>query len=162
MNRLSIAFFSVLALFTGIALGFLWVFLPTVMVSEPVLSPFDHIDESQIQVFDDKVIVHLQGSQTGWARFAPTNSMLPVLRDGHNSIEITPQSEEDIHIGDIISFQYVDPLTKQEDLVVHRVIDVGRDAEGWYALTKGDHNRSADPGVRRFDDVVGILVMLIY
>ena len=124
-------------------------------------SPSNHIAESNIKVYEDRVTIYLDGFQTGWARFAPTNSMSPVLRDGHNSIEITPQNEHNIHVGDIISFHYPSRDALRSELVVHRVVDIGNDGQ-WFARTKGDNNNDIDPGKRRFQDIEGIIVVLVY
>ena len=119
-------------------------------------SPFDHIKESDIQVFDDKVILNLDNPQ--WARFTDTNSMDPVLDAESNAIEIIPKSPEDINVGDIISYQ----TKKMSGTIIHRVIEIGEDDDGWYARTKGDNNPTADPSKIRFSDVKRMVVAIVY
>lgn len=81
--------------------------------------------------------------------------MLPTLGENANGIKIIPKSPEQINIGDIISFQ------SGNLLVVHRVIDKGQDANGWYFVTKGDNNQETD-GKVYFQDVKYVTVALIY
>jgi len=91
-----------------------------------------------------------------WARFAGSNSMDPLLDETANSIEIVPENTGDIHVGDIIAF------TSRGSLIVHRVREIGYDAEGWYALTQGDNTDVPDAGKRRFDDVKYVTVAILY
>ncbi len=120
-----------------------------------LMSPSDHVKESQIHLTDNRVTITFD-RQLSWARFTDSNSMDPVLDTGHNSIEIIPETTEDIRMGDIIAFDY------NGDLIVHRVTEIGYDTDGWYATTKGDNNPTADPGKRRFDDIKYVTVMIIY
>ena len=117
-------------------------------------SPQDRVKESQIKVFEDKIIIEVSGAS--WAKFANTNSMDPFLDEGANSIEIKPESPEDIKVGDVISYD------AGFGLVVHRVIAVEEDEEGLYYVVKGDNNTFADSQKVRFDDVNGVLIAVIY
>ena len=122
-----------------------------------VPSPYDHIKENQIHINEGKVEIFLDDRQVSWARFAPTNSMDPVLDSTANSIEIVPRSPSDIHVGDIVAFTY------ENSLIVHRVIDIGSHSNGaWYAITKGDNVEKSDPGERSFEDIKFITVGVIY
>ena len=115
-------------------------------------TPYDFIDREDILVYDDKVIINIDGVSIG--RYTPTGSMEPLLDENSNGIRITPNSEEDIHIGDIITFK------KNNDFIIHRVIDKGIDNNGTYFITKGDNNNVSD-GKIRFEDIryltIGIL-----
>jgi len=116
-------------------------------------APFNFINENQIQIFPNKIVIDVNGASI--SRYAPTGSMKPVLDKGSNGIRIVPKSEEDIHIGDIISF-------KQNDfLIVHRVVEIGTDSEGTYFVTKGDNNSVAD-GKIRFKDIKFITIGVIW
>ncbi len=119
-------------------------------------SPQDRILEEQILVFDDRVIINLDGAT--WATYADTNSMDPIFDSGANGIELPAQSPEDLQVGDVVSF--VDPLGR--GLVVHRIIAIGEDAEGWFARTRGDNNITSDPYKVRFDQIHGVLVGILY
>ena len=116
-------------------------------------APFDFIQESQIQVYQDKIIININDASI--SRYAPTGSMKPVLDKGANGIRIKPNSEEDIHIGDIITFK------KGSNFIVHRVIDKGTDNQGTYFITKGDNN-SIDDGKIRFKNIEYITIGIIW
>lgn len=118
-------------------------------------SPGDHIPEDSIRVYDDRMVVQLDG--ISWAKYADTNSMDPVFDSTANGIEISPKSPDDITSGDIISYR-----TFGDGLVVYRVIETGTDDEGWFAVTRGDNNPSADPRKVRFADIHGVLVGILY
>ena len=120
------------------------------------LSPSDHIKESQIHVYDDKVIIDAPGAK--WASFTDTNSMDPFLDETSNSIEISPSSPADIQVGDVVSYR--SGLTN--DLIVHRVISKGVDADGVFFLVKGDNNAQQDPEKIRFSQIHGVLIGIIY
>ncbi|MBU1204380.1 MAG: hypothetical protein KKA61_02575 [Nanoarchaeota archaeon] len=119
-------------------------------------SPGDWIKEDQIKVYNDRVIINLKDAE--WASFTDTNSMDPIIDETANAIEIIPKSADDIHVGDIISYKsdYADGT------IIHRIIKIGSDEEGWYCIVKGDNNQSPDPGKIRFNQIKRVLVAIIY
>ncbi|MBR9675446.1 hypothetical protein GOV05_00365 [Candidatus Woesearchaeota archaeon] len=117
-------------------------------------SPGDWVKESEIKVYDDRVVLEIENPQ--WARFTNTNSMDPLFDEDSNAIEIVPSNPEMISPGDIVSFNY------KEDTIIHRVIKTGYDEQGWYMITKGDNNAQADPVKIRFVDVQRLVVAIIY
>lgn len=122
--------------------------------SSEIMSPDDHISEDQIRVYDDRVVLDVEDSV--WSSFTDTNSMDPLLDAGANGIEIKPKFEDDIHVGDVISYQ------SGKGVVIHRVIEIGSDEEGIYYIVKGDNNPIADKEKVRFSAVQGILVAVVY
>jgi hypothetical protein len=120
------------------------------------LSPSDHVKESQIHVFDNKIVIDAQGAS--WAAFTDTNSMDPFFDETANSIELRPSSPNDIHPGDIISYR--SGITG--DLIVHRVISKGVDDSGVFYIVRGDNNPTQDPEKVRFNQVHGVLIGIIY
>jgi len=130
--------------------------IATKITNSEVPSPFNHVRESQISVEDGKVVIDLSGEEVGWSRYTDSNSMDRTLDDGHNGIEIKPKSTKEIYVGDIVAFRY------GKDLVVHRVVEIGNDIDGWYAETKGDNNAYVDPGKRRFKDIERLTVGIIF
>ena len=116
-------------------------------------TPFDFIKENQIQIYNDKIVINVKDASI--SRYAPTGSMKPVLDKGSNGIRIEPDSEQDIHLGDIITFE------QKGHLIVHRVIDIGNDENGIYFITKGDNNNVSD-GKIRFSDIRYITIGVIY
>ena len=121
-----------------------------------VASPADRIKESQIHVYENQIVIDLP--HASWATFVDTNSMDPMLDIEANSIEIKPESADAVQVGDIISYrsEYVDGV------IVHRVIEKGEDSEGVYFIARGDNNSAEDPGKIRFEQIVGVLVAVIY
>lgn len=120
------------------------------------ISPADHIKESQIRVYKDRIIIDVDNAI--WARYTDTNSMDPLFDNGANGIEIKPESEESLNVGDIIAYK----ASWASGTVIHRIIETGYDDNGWYAITKGDNNSSPDPSPVRFSQVEFLLIGIIY
>lgn len=116
-------------------------------------SPQNYINETQIEIQDNKIIISIANASIG--RFANTSSMMPLINEGANSIEIIPGNPEQIHVGDIITFE------QDNILIVHRVIETGYDAEGWYAITKGDNSQGTDNKIR-FEQIKYITIGILY
>lgn len=116
-------------------------------------TPSDFVTEDQIQVYDDKIVINIEDASI--SEYAATGSMIPILDENTNGIRIIPDSESDIHIGDIITF------TQDNMLIIHRVIEIGTDSEGTYFVTKGDNN-SIDDGKIRFKDIKYITIGVIW
>ena len=119
-------------------------------------SPYDWIKESQITVLNDRVIIYVQNPE--WATFTDTNSMDPLIDIGANAIQTIPKGEEDIHIGDIISYKE----DNSNNIIIHRVIEINEDENGKYFITKGDNNSEPDPEKVRFNQIRRVLVAVIY
>ncbi|OGM02715.1 signal peptidase I [Candidatus Woesearchaeota archaeon RBG_13_36_6] len=120
------------------------------------LTPQDRIKEEQIKVYENMVVIDLENAS--WAKFVSTGSMIPTLSEDANAIELTPSSPKEIYVGDIIS--YVSP--DGEDIIIHRVVEIGEDEQGWYAITKGDNNQLNDPFKVRFEQIERVLIGIIY
>ena len=116
-------------------------------------TPYDFIDKEDIIIYEDKIIINIENASIG--RYAPTGSMKPLLDENSNGIRIIPNSEDNIHIGDIITFE------KNKDLIIHRVIDKGVDDKGTYFITKGDNNTASD-GKIRFEDIKYLTIGIIW
>jgi len=118
-------------------------------------SPGDWIEERQIEMRPDGVFIHLNNPQ--WAILADTNSMDPVFDSEAHLIQVFPTSPAQIKVGDIVS--YASPVGFT---IVHRVIQISHDGDGWYAILKGDNNPTPDPWKVRFDMVKRVTVMVVY
>jgi len=116
-------------------------------------APFDFIDERDIKVYHDRIVIFIDDASL--SKYAPTGSMLPIFDQGANGIRIAPNSEEDIHVGDIISYE------RAGRLIVHRVVEKGIDEEGVYFIAKGDNNEISD-GKVRFDNIRYVTVGVIW
>ncbi len=118
-----------------------------------VTSPQNRINEDQIVIFSDRIIIKLDDASL--SKYAATGSMKPVLDKGANGIRIKPNSVDEIHRGDIITYTF------NGKLIVHRVIDKGVDTKGIYFITKGDNNEFSDKKIR-FEDIKYVTVGVLY
>jgi len=114
--------------------------------------PSDSVEEKHILVYDDKVVLLVNGATL--SNYDSTRSMYPVLGEGVNGIRIVPLSADEIKVGDIISFRY------DEEIIVHRVVEIGNDSDGVYFIMKGDNSDKFEK--IRFEDVEYKTIALIY
>ena len=121
-----------------------------------VISPHNRISQEQIKIYPEKVVLDIKG--TTWATYADTNSMDPILDSGAIGIEIIPETEEELHNGDIIAYE----STITKEIIVHRIVDIKEDSQGKYFITKGDNNKSIDPEKIRFNQVKAVLIGILY
>ncbi|HLD33154.1 MAG TPA: hypothetical protein VJB66_00385 [Candidatus Nanoarchaeia archaeon] len=119
-------------------------------------SPSDWIVREDIDVAANRVTVEID--EPVLTHFANTNSMDPVLDELSNGVEVKPEKAEDIHVGDVIA--YFSYYSRQ--FIVHRVVKLGYDDEGWYAIARGDNQLYNDPGKIRWEQVEGVTVGLLY
>ena len=124
---------------------------PLSFFSKNITGPNNDINEEDIIIKENEVILKIKDASI--SRYSPTGSMLPVLNEKSNGIRIAVESENDINIGDIISYQ------TKEGLIVHRVVEIGNDGK-WYCIAKGDNNSISD-GKIRFNQIkyktIGVL-----
>lgn len=126
------------------------------LTNEEKPSPYNWISEGDIYVYEDRVVLNIKNAE--WATFTDTNSMDPTFDYGSNAIEIVPETPNQIHVGDIVSYN----LRGSDSIIIHRVIETAFDELGWYMKTKGDNNARADPDKIRFDQVKRIVVAIVY
>ena len=120
------------------------------------MSSYDHVSEEEIMLVGNDMYISFNDKDMKWSKFENTNSMDPLLDEGYNGFEFIPKSEDDIYLGDVVSFEY------EGSIMIHRVVEMGEDENGWYALTKGDNLEKIDYGKRRFKDIKGVLVGVIF
>lgn len=119
-------------------------------------SPADRIKEDQIRVGREEVTISIKGAE--WASFTDTNSMDPIIDSEAHAIEVIPQSEDDIQVGDIVAYE----SEYAEGSIIHRVAYKGEDESGTYFVMKGDNNPTSDPGKVRFSQIKRVVVAIIY
>ena len=107
-------------------------------------SPSNYVGEEDIIVFDDYVVLRVANATI--SDYEDTGSMGSLFDFGANGIRVVPSCEEDVHVGDIVSFR------QNGILIVHRVVEKGIDERGVYFVTKGDANEFGD-GKIRFEDI---------
>lgn len=127
--------------------------IPYSSASPELMSPADHVSEKDIHVYSKRIVID---GEYEWAKFTDTNSMDPLLDVGTNAIQKVPQSESDISIGDIVTYE------RDGEFIIHRVIGISEDDKGIFYTLKGDNNRNPDPYKVRFDDVRKVLVGILY
>lgn len=127
-------------------------------IIEPIekASPADRIQPEDIHIYKNQIVIDVDSAYI--SAFTDTNSMDPILDIEANAIQIVPKSVNDIFIGDIIS--YNTPFA--ENRIIHRVIRIGEDESGWYAITKGDNLGTEDPYKVRFENIKRIVIGILY
>lgn len=116
-------------------------------------APSDYVNEEDIVILGDKVILKIENATL--SSYMDSGSMAPVLDKGANGIRVVPSVEDDVEVGDIVSFRM------NGFLVVHRVVGKGFDEDGVWFDVKGDANLVGD-GRIRFEDIEYKTVGVIY
>lgn len=142
------------------------IFVPKYVIKEIVVEeklngneiegPRDRIQDSDIKVRGNSVRVDIRNAK--YRNYIDSNSMDPLIDIGTNTIEIKPKYPKDIKVGDIIAYD----VDGYNYAFVHRVVDIGKDKEGVYFITKGDNFHQEDPNKVRFKDIQGIIVGILY
>jgi hypothetical protein len=122
------------------------------MGDKEISSPYNRIKEDDLQLSPDKLVINLPG--IALASYTDTNSMDPLLDEKTTGIEIIPKTEEEIHVGDVVAYE------SGNDLIPHRVIQTGKDDQGWYAIVKGDNSESLEK--IRFEQIRYVLIGVFY
>jgi small nuclear ribonucleoprotein (snRNP)-like protein len=115
--------------------------------------PADRISQNNIEVYNDRIVIYIRN--TSLSDYASTKSMIPVIDSGANGIRIVPTNDNDIQVGDIVTYESFN------NLIVHRVVEIGNDSEGKYFIVKGDNNLISD-GKIRFSQIKYVTVAIIY
>ncbi len=117
-------------------------------------TPSDRIKNSQIYLYDNKIIISIDNASI--SSYADTRSMEPLINSEANGIEIIPKSDADIKLGDIVVYN------STNELIVHRIIFIGNDDYGKYFLVKGDNNKFPDEYKIRFSEIRYVLIGILY
>lgn len=152
-SMFSLGFISYPVLSEYVEMGPEYPFSVIFLDGKTVSSPSNFIEKDKILIYPEKVVINLPGATI--SSYEDTGSMKPTLDSNSNGIRIKPYSEDDIEIGDIVSFR------KDGFLIVHRVIEKGIDSQGTYFVTKGDNNNFND-GKIRFQDIEYLTVGILY
>jgi signal peptidase I len=144
----------VLGLFIGLGVGSI-PFSSADSALQP-LAPGSWIQKEDILVYSHEVKITLQNAR--WAEIADTHSMLPLLNGATHVLQLEPESEVQLQPGDVVSYR----LENQENLIIHRIIAIGEDEFGWFAITKGDNNQIPDREKVRFSQIEKVLVGILY
>jgi len=119
-------------------------------------------------------------SNLTYGRVAGTRSMVPSIYKGVMVIYTTNFTKEDLQVGDIIAVRKkpdilemlnyplymlvgIDMKSVEESKgYIHRIIYIGEDSEGWFAITKGDNTILPDLKKVRFEDIDGVVIGVVY
>jgi signal peptidase I len=115
------------------------------------VDPFRQISKDDIKVYNDKVIIYVNKAFT--AGFTESESMYPLISENVLALEVMPDNQAGLKVGDIIGYESKAFNTS----IIHRIIEIGEDEQGWYAIAKGDNNPAPDPVKVRFEDIQGLL-----
>jgi len=146
-------FYSILV---TIAIAAILATLALALEPNEIDSPHDRIKENQIHIYPDRIVIDVNNAV--WASYADTNSMDPIIDIGANGLEIIPESEDDLFIGDIAAYE--SKITNE--LVVHRIVKIKEDSQGKIFKFKGDNNLLEDPEDVRFSQIKYVLIGIIY
>lgn len=94
----------------------------------------------------------------------PTESMLPTMQTGQRMV-VSRVSHLELKVGDIVIVYQWQPFQhggQELILVGHRIVDLGEDEQGWWAVTKGDNNLYRDQTLRRADDLCCKIIAVLY
>ena len=119
-------------------------------------SPFDHVKDSQVKVLKNKVEIDLKNVE--WWTIEDTNSMDPLIDIGTTALSVKPQDEKSVQVGDIAFYHSL--IAKKS--IVHRIIIIDADEQGWFSKFKGDNLKKPDPEDVRFPQIEGVLIGIIY
>jgi signal peptidase I len=108
--------------------------------------PFD-----AYKVYPDNIQVDYPGLK--YAKVS-SDSMAPLITHDSVVFEKAPESADEIHMGDVISFY--EPSV--DGTVLHMVIGIIQSDAATYYQTKGVANPDADPWLVPYDNVKGIMV----
>ena len=116
----------------------------------------DRINMSNVTMFNDYTCIRGEFTTSSYKN---TGSMKPSFSGGHNGLYQAVTNETELFVGDVVTFERKDIIGTSH--IVHRIIKIGNDTEGWYAITKGDNNQISDGQVRKWQ-IQRVLVGMLY
>lgn len=87
-------------------------------------------------------------------------SMEPNIRVDDVIFDVRVDKPENLKKGDIITFVTENPMLNNM-IITHRIVDVGKNENGYYYHTKGDYNSSEDNSTVSFGNVIGKTIFKI-
>ncbi len=117
------------------------------------VAPHSRLNLSDVSFGESAVVIRASEAIPGLV--GPTGSMRPILDSGVIVLELPVVSANELYPGDII-------YDLHDVRVIHRIIGLGWDEFGWYAIAKGDSNPVPDPEKIRFEQVRGVVGGIIY
>ncbi len=127
------------------------------LTSRDLPSPSERIPIESITISTEAVTIKVPGLLPGIV--ADTKSMDPLIDSDAKLLLAKPRDERDVHLGDIIGYECEGC---DGSVILHRVVAVGRDAEGAFFILRGDNNPDPDPEPVRFHRIKTVVVGIIY
>jgi len=122
-------------------------------VVSSVSSPQSYFSDEELLLHEGGLL--LEHDDVRLVHFSDTGSMEPLISGESRGIVVSLESYGNLAVGDIIGFE------KNKQTIVHRVIGLGEDAEGFYVITRGDNGFSDDGKVRK-EDIEYVVVGILY
>lgn len=121
------------------------------------ISPNDWVARDQIAYDKESKLLTIK-LEPGVKIFgiADTNSMDGLLDIGHNVIATDKFDKAKLAVGDIVVYQVY--LTK----VVHRIVEITEDSKGRIYRMRGDNNVKVDPYYLRDQNIIWLVLGVIY
>lgn len=95
------------------------------------VTPSDYIHPEQIHIFNDSVCIDVENPRL--SSYANSGSMKNTLDENSNGITIAI-NQSNISIGDIVTYE------KDNELIIHRVINIKKENNETFYLMLGDNN----------------------
>ena len=122
------------------------------LISSKLDLPKSRINEMDFTVFENKFVLSTN-KKLEFGKIEDTHSMEPTLWKGAYTIEMKIDDANSLKEGDIISFK-----SNSGSNIIHRIIKIDNDENGWYAQTKGDNNKRIDQELVRENQLIGVVV----
>ena len=122
--------------------------------SEPAF-PQHRIDINDVKLLNTHTVINVPDLISKYT-LCDSYSMSPVLGCDTTVLAKSVNTHSELNVGDIVIIAQI------ETPVIHRIIDEGVDDTGWYCITKGDNNNNRDTTIRRFSDILYVVVGIIY
>lgn len=139
-----------------VVIGFILHFATYFMEAPRPYIEYSHskiITWNQIEADEHRLVINVDDALVGMTH--NTGSMRPILDKNSIYIKQPVAEENNINLYDIVEYQ------NGNGRIIHQVIEIGRDGNGWYCRTKGINNKEADKKIVRFNQikyrVIGVL-----
>lgn len=119
-------------------------------------APSDYLNKSDLFFYQDMVCINI--SNYTLSSYSGTGSMIPLMDQNANGIEIPITDPTQVHIGDLITYTKRD---NPNELIIHRVLKIQQDNNGFYYIMKGDNN-NYDDDIVRFEQIKYKTVVILY
>lgn len=107
----------------------------------------------------DAKVLHTGQNPLFSAYIIGSSSMEPLISKG-DAIICFRKDEENIQVGDVITYYATDP-SYEDIMITHRVVDIYEEQGKKYYVPKGDNNYSSDRSDVTYDQIYGEVIMKI-